>query len=275
MQFELTNEKEIGNFIKVIYEINQIMKNIYSEEVNFSPNYLFRIYNDECEIIYANMDCLPLVLSLKINDDLFNKIPSIIKENTFETIIDSSILFQALKDKSSITKISFINNNIFALFNITDEENNKTIIEKQINTSYKDEKFHNMIKSCLGQIYNDVINRIHDKIYTLEEVNPDVINNIKESKDLLLYTLNLSTNTFDKSEKVIINGNDDYIPILMNKKFLNGIYYKIKKLKKGDVLEYSKISIELYESMNNIFIIKFLVNTKIGIAEHIFMISEF
>lgn len=43
MQFELTNEKEIGNFIKVIYEINQIMKNIYSEEVNFSPNYLFRI----------------------------------------------------------------------------------------------------------------------------------------------------------------------------------------------------------------------------------------
>lgn len=270
----IDEEKEIKNFIKILYEINQIMKNIYCDETNFSPCYNIIINKNFCKAFYYNTDCLPVMFELTLDAKNFESISDEIKEINFQSNIDSSTAFQILKQKNNINKIQIDDHNIKLSLNEvveTGEDNNSSYIKDTDLTSYNLSIFEKISKAFI-----DKRKLFKDELLEIKEIKPEIINDILNSKDLKRYIVDAMKLTLVNEEDFNNYEDGSYLILFLNKKLLNGAYFKIKKLKKGDVLDYSSITLKVRETdRNDIYEVSLFVNTKFGIAEHIFMISDF
>lgn len=256
---------EVKNFIKKLYNINQIMKSIYKDEPNFSPFYILT----PDAAIYTDVDCIPEIVKYNIKDKLIET-----NEINFIITIDSGNFFSIFKEteiKNSLTKIEIQENKI------------KFYIEEKIILELnKNETITNNIINLLN-IYNENIRHSENESFLYEIPIPeDIIDRIcnQDNKTLNHLILDCTNNTcYFKDEFLKMDNIEDisYLNLFLNKKFANGAYYKIKHLKNKDVVDYTPMSFYLNEtSVENNYDVELIVLLKNNdIIEHHFMIIDF
>jgi hypothetical protein len=246
----ISNEKEIQKIIKNFETVNQNMKNIYCDETNFSPIYILK--NDSA--MYIRDDAIPAYLYYNFDEFLINT------KIKFKVLVNSKNFYSFLKTfKKEINKIVINESSIKFYYD-------KDFFNELCDTNWKSYELEQNEKRFLKYKENDVI-------LDIENVNPDIIKDITEhTKDIEKYYID-----FD-NKKIIKEKDDDLdlLPIQLNNKFLNGIYYKIKHLKSGDVSDYSNIGVQVYNTtIENFYMIKLIVMTKFGSLEHFFIICDY
>jgi hypothetical protein len=249
-------DKELKNFLKKIYDLNQIMKNIYKDEPNFSPSYILT----NKKAIYADIDCIPEIIKYDFNEPI---------ETEFRVIVHASDFFSVFKDskfkediKSIVINkdsIEFCNDNS-VIYKLSDDESIITKIDTLCN-NYAENCSDNLLWdfNLKEEIIKEVVNKNKELIQLVCDVDNVEAYNIKEID-------------IDELEDIA------YFEMFLNKKFINGISYKEKKLKSGNKIEYTPIHIRVYETPKNdiyyaVNLIVFLKNK--DAIEHHFIICDF
>jgi len=244
-------DKKVNTFIKKLYDLNQIMKSIYKDETNFSPKYILT----ESKALYTDEDAIPEIVEY-IFDEKF--------DGEFNVIIDSKDLYDFLKDfKKEIVKIEIEETSIKIY--------NETGIIKSI---YNDK----VISYNIMDKYNKYNNTYNNEEYILKtDIPEDMILYIKENnKNLIECIIDADNESVHIKDSVDISKIESYITFFINSKFINGLSYKIKHLKKGDVVEYTPIEVLLYEGKGeNYYNLNINVYVKNDVIKHHFMICDY
>lgn len=245
----LEDDKEVKEFIKIISDINQNMKGVYCNEVNFSPLYILT----NKFALYVNKHAVPEILYYRFNESnkLFNY--------DFKIVIDSVPFFAFLRDfKKDIKKIEINSRNI-----IFKNSFDKEIHKEELNVEYYNKSIIQMKE------FNRIVK---EKIYK-EELKPVYINDIIKSTENIEFYVDLENHTFSKE---IINKQNLGFSLFINKKLINGAYYKIKELKSGTKIDFTPINLEVATtSRQDVYACKLIVNTKNGNIEHMFMVVKY
>ena len=92
---KILKDKEVDKFIKKLYDINQILKNIYKDEPNFSPIYVLQ--NDKA--FYFDEECIPEYIEYILDEKFDDK---------FNIVINSKEFFNFFKEKENKESIDSI-----------------------------------------------------------------------------------------------------------------------------------------------------------------------
>lgn len=266
--------KDAVSFMKKLIDINQIMKNIYRDETNYEPKYMIYI-SDEGEILlvnYYDREALPSFLSFKSNEYYSN-------DNFHYRKYEEDFHF-----KFEINSMKFFN---FCKNNKKDDIT-KITIEKDSLTIRSDTNKTTFVIYPNGQYIDDINAFIHkylicETALNKNGVDPAIMNGTMSEENLkfIIDSPKLTKFYIDFNKESIIREDEvedfgETVPFFLNKKFLNGKYYTVKHLKKGDVVESSKITFDLFTTdIENFYTVILNVKSKIGTFEHIFMISDF
>jgi hypothetical protein len=247
----ILTDKKVSDFIKKLNDLNQIMKGIYKDETNFSPRYLLT----ESKALYTDEDAIPEIVEYIIDENF---------EGKFTVIVDAKDLYDMLKDfKKEIVKIE-INEDSLKFYNDNDilfTINNDKVIS------------YNIIDK-----YNKYNNTYDNSEYILKaDMSEDLIHYIKENnKELIECIIDADNECIHIKDKVDMSNIESYITFFINHKFLNGYSYKIKHLKKGDVVECTPVEVLLYEGKGeNYYNLNINVYVKNDVIKHHLMICDF
>lgn len=248
----LTN-KEAEKFIKKLYDINQIMKGIYKDEPNFAPKYILR--NDI--ITYFDEDCIPEYLDYIINEPFNEK---------FIVIVDSKDFFDFFKNKDNKKMVSHIEIDIHS---IKFKNDSKVLYECSYNKTY----YNNM--EFLINKYRS--NFDEEPLATDIPFRVDVIKDMyNDNNKLMKLILDLNNSEVLYKSDFVPKKDSSYMILFLNKRFFNGISYKVKSLKKGDVIEYTPMTVDLHQSNDCNFEVKISIKLKNDdILEHHFIMCDF
>jgi len=250
--------KGVKNFIKKLYDINQIMKSIYKDEPNFFPVYILNNYL----ALYTDEDCIPEIVKYNFDEPF---------EGEFIVTVDSSIFFKVFKDaatKNSIDRIEIDAESIVFY------SNNKNIYSLK-----KEEKIFSKILEKEQEYMGNVRHQDGDDYMCKFTFPEEIINNIAnvDSKKLVHLILDVENEKVYLKNNINIENIESYLEFFVNKKFINGISFKFKELKKGRFSEYTPIVVYLNEAMGgnyyDVDLVVFLKNN--DTIEHHFMICDF
>lgn len=250
--------KDVKDFIKKLYDVNQLMKSIYKDEPNFFPVYIL----NHGMALYADEDCIPEIIQYNFKEPF---------KGEFYVTVDSGDFFKVFKEssvKNSITKID-INENSIVFY-----ANNCSIFSLK-----KNEKLFSKILDKEQEYMGNVRHYDGDEYMCEFNFPEEIINNIVnvDTKKLVHLILDVDNENIYIKDKVNLDEIESYLEFFITKKFINGISYKIKELKKGPVKEYTPIKIYLNEAMGgnyfDIDLVVFLKNN--DTIEHHFMICDF
>lgn len=257
------NDSQAVDFVKKIYNMNNIIKNVYKNEPNFSPTY---VLTNKCAYYY-DVDCIPEIIKYKFDENLV--------DDVFQITLNAKDFFGVFKESGIIKNIYLVDISKTSIIIKYKDSNNipKTYL---IN---KDEKYNETIMLGIRQYESEIDSQEVISEVTMKE---DLIKKIYETsnKSLEHLLIDVTNNNCHLIEDVTVEELEevDYIEFFLCKKFLNGLSYKIKKLKKGDVVEYTPVYIKVnsIKSNDNNFnlniTLKLKNNDKI---EHQFMICDF
>lgn len=251
----ILKDKDANKFIKNVYEINQIIKKIYKNLPNFKPIY----YLTNSYALYIDQDCIPEIILYKINKPLcdFN----------FGITIDSKEFYELFKESLNVNTIIIEENKI--------SFDNNEFINNKDNLLDKYKEYLSLIGDLLieGDVNPDLIN------FILNEKPKELIHLAVGSSDIFQPNLYLYDEFIEMNKNNLINeDNTSYLEVFLNKKFILGANYKIKKLKSGDKIEYTPIHFKLSSSNNNedYYELSLFVKLKNNdVIEHHFMICDF
>lgn len=256
----LTDKKAI-DFVKKLYGMNQILKNIYKNEPNFSPTYI--LTNNKA--YFYDIDCIPELLKYHFNEKL--------SEDKFQVTLNSKEFFSVFKESTNlkgIFKVDINKENIIIYYKDENEIPRKFMISK-------DSDYNKAMILHIKQ-YEEEVKK--EDVKSEITVNEEIIKTLNEQKTLTHLIADLEENIV--YIKDLINTKDlqphKCIEFFLCKKFLNGLSYKIKSLKKGDIVEYTPINIKVnsIKFTNNNFNLTVTLKLKNeDKIEHQFMICEF
>lgn len=243
MSIIINEPKEVKELIKIFTDINQDMKKIYCNETNFSPKYILT----NKFALYYNKQAIPEVSYYKINK---------LNDYDFKIIVDSVPFYVFLRDfKNEITEI------IIDKRQINFKMGNTSHLESLLDVSYYNESIIKMKE----------FNRIVDSVIFKQSIPCENIKEIVNSTENIEFYVNLE-------DKEFIRGNiyREGFPIFINKKLINGAYYKEKKLKYETRVEFSPMTFQVAKTYRkDIFACKIIVSTKNGDFEHMFMVVKY
>lgn len=251
------SEKDADKFIKKLFDLNQHMKNIYKDEPNFSPTYKLTNF----EALYADEECIPGIVNYVLDTAFITD-----EKIDFEVSVKSQEFFSMFKEPSSRKGLT------------VKIEYDSIIFESDGDVYYK-------LTPDKGSIHNidDKVESYSNKIpnddsLAIFELNEDLIKYICDNPKQLIHVIL----DFDENEVTLLNNvtnlqDKNYLEFFINKKFSRSISYTIKKLKSGNKVEYTPVSIYVNElTGDNNYDINLVVclknNDKV---EHHFMIVDF
>lgn len=248
--------KEMDSFMKKLYDINQIIKNIYKNEPNFKPKYI--LTNNYAT--YIDKECIPEYILYHISKPLIDNF-------YFKVVVDSGEVFNALKDKTIKESISeIIIENDYIEFKV----NSATLMK------FNKDKFYIKNFSCSRQNYRKNISFICDSCCNIDNDEIDFILN-KENKSLIHYVYDFDNENLIQYDNYEYDEDSSYLELFINKKFILGASYKEKKLKSGNKIEVTPIKMKITSNKNNSYYdINYQVKLKNDdIIEHHFMVIDF
>jgi len=249
-------DKDASKFIKKLFDMNQIIKNIYKDEPNFSPIYTLT----NTEAIYSDENCIPEILRYKFSAKISNYF--------FKVTVNSGDFFSVFKEASTKNSIDEVE-----------------IEENYINFKSKDSLVYTLkdslaINKKIEDIctnYDSNIDDTIDESYSID-LNPDIIKYIIDNnKDLISLILDAENSECYINGTIDLESLESYLEFFVNKKFINGISYKVKHLKSGDKVEYTPIDLIIkFGKGENYYDITLNVNLKNSdTVEHHFMVCDF
>lgn len=268
-------EKDFKKVIKVFYDVNQIMKNLYKNETSFSPIYNMSINKGFINFYYYDEESLPIFLNFKMSNDI-NKLFSFLKDTSVRVTIDGLDFFKFLKDcKSNITSIEINKDNIIFKGKKLIKEN-ETFVESTYELTLDEDSF-NKNSSYLTKEKELLKPELLAEFIPMSE---KVIKKIYNTKQLVPVILDIDSSEICLEEDFINEGS--YLKIYLNKKFINGLFYKVstKQTKKDPepiiTTKYPEINVKIYiTEREDIYLIIISVNNDLGILEHKFIVSDF
>lgn len=268
-------EKDFKKVIKVFYDVNQIMKNLYKNETSFSPIYNMSINKGFINFYYYDEESLPIFLNFKMSNDI-NKLFSFLKDTSVRVTIDGLDFFKFLKDcKSNITSIEINKDNIIFKGKKLIKEN-ETFVETTYELTLDEDSF-NKNSSYLTK-EKELLKP--ELLAEFIPMNEKVIKKIYNTKQLVPVILDIDSSEICLEEDFINEGS--YLKIYLNKKFINGLFYKVstKQTKKDPepiiTTKYPEINVKIYiTEREDIYLIIISVNNDLGILEHKFIVSDF
>ena len=243
MSIIINESKEVKELIKIFTDINQDMKKIYCNETNFSPKYVLT----NKFALYYNKHAIPEVSYYRINK---------LNDYDFKIIIDSVPFYVFLRDfKKEITEI------IIDKRQINFKMGNTSHLES-LDIAYYNESILNMKE----------FNKITDSLIFKQSIPSQYIKEIVNSTENIEFYVNLEDKEFIRCSNIYKEG----FPIFINKKLINGAYYKEKELKSETKVEFSPMAFQVAKTYReDIFACKIIVSTKNGDFEHMFMVVKY
>lgn len=252
----ITNEKTVKRITKIIYDINQIVKNIYKSDEDYF--YL------KGKLISASSIQLPQYVICDIKKDKDELVNEFFKNSIFS--INGKKLFDFI-DKDEDKKYNKIN--------YIEVNGNSDIIFKknkgnEIRFSFKDkEKF--FLKKFRS--YNENIKNNFNKLIFSQNLDNKYIDNIIEnSNSIFRFIFNLDDQNIiiDNDRNNDKDRNMNYLEITLSKKFILGL--KIKKLKKGNKYSETKVNIYKFNDNKSLFLVEFIVNNDLCYIKQYYII---
>lgn len=265
----INDEKGIREYAKFIYELNQTFKNIYKDEPNYNSSYFVVKGN----ILFYDYESIPSLITAKINEEFFNFKDMVYyvksskglfnwfsenKKDIKEIKIDEKGII--ISSSSSVIDLSLKNDDVLKY------NENKKIINK-----YTDK-----LKYPISKDYEDIFEKDEEGFIFKEDLSPDNIKYILDNdKKLIKMIVDFDDNKIYNSIDEVEEDHNTF-SFCINKKFLIGIFYKIKKLKKGDVIDYSPIKLYVSNTEEeNIFMFIFEETLKYVTIKHYFIFSDY
>lgn len=268
-------EKDFKKVMKVFYEVNQIMKGIYKDETSFSPIYNMSYKKGLLNFYYYDENSLPVLTRFRMSDEV-NEIFSFLGNETVQVTIDGKEFYGFLKDsRTSITGIQIGKNTIRFVGKKLIKET-----EELIENSYQLKLDENLFKKNFSYFSKEKDNLNPELMIDMNTMSEKVVKKLNDTKKMVPVIFDVESGDIFLDED--FNNENPYLKLYLNKKFINGLFYKVTtKKSKKDIepkieVKYSEINTKIYEtSRDSVYLINLLVNNDLGILEHKFIVSDF
>lgn len=244
---EINDVKQVKQFVKIIYDINQDFKNIYNSE----GYYIWK----KGEILSYSRFQFPQFVRATINYNSKNKIfKDIIDKLTFK--IEGSVFFKFYStNKTKLTNIIIHNDECIEIIS----EDEKLVLTN-------DNEISENISSFLSKIEKIKLEKVGD-IELKEENCIDMINSNNTNFNMLLDLESSSCHIINRFRGI---DSSSFLRIITNKKFLIGLKNKKNDISSGNITIY-----DLDMEQEDIYLVNVNINNKLYNCEQYLVVIDF
>lgn len=255
MSIIVEEEKSVKRIVKILNDINQIIKNVYSSDDKYF--YL------KGKLYCISSNQLPQFVECEINEDKDELVNRFFLNNNFS--INGKELFDFInkEENKKTNKINYIQVTGDNTIIFKKNQGQKLIFDFDIEKEFH-EKF---------VLFSNTKNSFKELLFDEKLDNQYIDKILNNSNSVYRFILDIDDN------KVIIDNNrsndkyrNAYIEITLSKKFILGL--KIKKLKSG--YQYNETKVKLYDNgeNDNLYLVKFEVYNDLCVIKQYFIIVD-